>query len=473
LAASQEHTGSNDPQSVTVSIVIPCYNYGPFLTEAIESALAQTLPAGEILIVDDGSTDNSREIALRYTAIPAVRVIKQENQGAIATYNNGVRASAGQFFVILSADDRLDPYFLERTAPVLLRRPMAGYVYTAYRMFGVRQRVLPALPYNARRLRLRPHIAATSLIRRAAFDQVGGFNASMSGGREDWDFYVALDQQGWVGEAAPEVLFHYRKHGGGSRNAISFRQLLAARAQVYRNHPSLTHAPLPLWLALTEIDHTILRARAAPRALLRKLGPNGRALGSRRICRVVGDSVRVGYVPENESSAEPRACPAWRVVGPTPEERARPPAGSVPLLSGLFRVGRLCRRALYQRAAIYHAKGLSALAASALAASITRAYLTYEPCENKGQEAGSGASFRGILERCLLWRVDALLADNPYTARALQNRLGAQAMVLDYHDGAETGQAASPRARLARLYRDLLDVTGNPPSEPPSVGSHG
>ena len=473
MGAGQEHLGTADTRSVTVSIIIPCYNYGLFLPEAIESALAQTLPAHEILIVDDGSTDNSREIARPYAACPRVRVIEQANQGAISTYNAGVRASTGQFFVILSADDRLDPYFLERTVPVLQQDAKAAYAYTAYRTFGVRQRALPALPYSARRIRLRPYIAATSLIRRAAFDQVGGFNSSMRGGREDWDFYVALAEHGWEGAAVPEVLFHYRKHGRESRNAIPFRALLAARAQVYRNHRALYRLPQWPWLALTEIDHTLLKLRSAPRALARRLGPNGRPGRDRRLCQVTSNRVWAVDLPRDLPC--PKAGDSPAVPDPADpgvnEEHTRyslngdesdPAADTPPLIKVLVRIKRLTAYATEEHAAIYHAAGLTALAAAAVAASANRSYLVYGP--RMLEEPGSwlGTHGRNLLERILLWRVDAVLAADSAMADAIRRRTRAQATVLDYHGHAAMDGLASAEARTMRVYYDLLNVTGHP-----------
>jgi len=473
LSASQEQSGTADSRSATVSIIIPCYNYGPFLAEAIESALAQTYPAHEIVIVDDGSTDSSTKVAGEYSAMPGVRIIPQENQGAIPTYNTGVRASRGQFFVILSADDRLDPYFLERTIPALQQDAKAAYAYTAYRTFGVRQRALPALPYSARRLRLRPYIAATSLIRRVAFDQVGGFNASMRGGREDWDFYVALAEHGWEGAAVPEVLFHYRKHGRGSRNAIPLRALLAARAQVYRNHRSLYRLPLQVWLALTEIDHTLLKVRAAPLALLRRLGPNGRPSRNQRMCQVSRETVWAVDLPRDLPFPPAEVSPS----GPDPtepdfdhhggsfppnEDENGPVPDSLPPLNPLVRIKRLTMYALDEHAAIYHAVDFPALVVSALAASVNRAYLVYEPRTTEMPGSWLVIRCRNLLERFMLWRVDAVLAPNPAMADALRQRTGVQATVLDYHGHAGMDGPASTGARIMRAYYDLLNVTGRP-----------
>src|SRR5215212_9690625 len=89
-----------------VSVVIPCYNQAHFLSEAIESVLAQTHPNFEIIVVDDGSTDNTSEVAARY---PGVRHIRQDNQGLAAARNTGLRESKGTCLVFLDADDRLLP----------------------------------------------------------------------------------------------------------------------------------------------------------------------------------------------------------------------------------------------------------------------------------------------------------------------------------------------------------------------------
>ena len=101
-------TGSSLEQP-RVSVVIPCYNAGRFLREAIESALHQTYPAAEILVVNDGSTDDTAAVARLYER---VRYIEQRNQGAPAARNTGMRSSTGDLLVFLDADDRLQPHAL-------------------------------------------------------------------------------------------------------------------------------------------------------------------------------------------------------------------------------------------------------------------------------------------------------------------------------------------------------------------------
>src|SRR3712207_3515162 len=108
VAKSSEAIGRDAP---LVSVIIPCYNQAHYLGETIESVLNQTHQNLEIVVVDDGSTDNTAEVASSY---PQVKLLQQENQGRPAVgRNNGFRASSGEYIVFLDSDDRLVPDALE------------------------------------------------------------------------------------------------------------------------------------------------------------------------------------------------------------------------------------------------------------------------------------------------------------------------------------------------------------------------
>jgi glycosyltransferase involved in cell wall biosynthesis len=113
------------PGQARVSVVIPCYNGSRFLGEAIESVLRQTWPAAELIVVNDGSTDDTAAVALLYEQ---VRYIEQRNQGAPAARNAGMRSSTGEFLVFLDADDRLRPHALAAGVESLRANPEWAFV---------------------------------------------------------------------------------------------------------------------------------------------------------------------------------------------------------------------------------------------------------------------------------------------------------------------------------------------------------
>ena len=117
--------------SALVSVIIPCYNQGKYLAEAIESALNQTYPHVEVIVVNDGSTDNTAEVAARY----AGRIIyaEQENAGASVARNRGILATAGELIAFLDADDYWYQTKLEKQVSVLKADPSIGLVHTGFR----------------------------------------------------------------------------------------------------------------------------------------------------------------------------------------------------------------------------------------------------------------------------------------------------------------------------------------------------
>ncbi|MBP1599334.1 MAG: glycosyl transferase [Acidobacteria bacterium] len=114
-----------------VSIVIPDFNHAPYIGEAIQSVLDQTYPLHEIVVVDDGSTDDSREVVARFGN--RVRYLWQENRGLSAARNTGIRAAQGEYVGLLDADDMYEPEFLSTLVPILEGRPDAAGVYCGYR----------------------------------------------------------------------------------------------------------------------------------------------------------------------------------------------------------------------------------------------------------------------------------------------------------------------------------------------------
>lgn len=200
-----------------VSVVIPNYNLGRYLGDAVDSVLAQTLTDRELIIVDDGSTDQDSLEKLKEigSAHPGISIIRQENRGLSEARNAGVRQAHGKYIVCLDADDKLDPSYLAKTVPMLEQNEANGVavVTTWLQEFGDREDVWKAHDYSLPELLISNSIHAGSLFTKAAWKEVGGYKAAMKGGYEDWEFWLSIMEKGHKWLTVPEPLFRYRIRG--------------------------------------------------------------------------------------------------------------------------------------------------------------------------------------------------------------------------------------------------------------------
>lgn len=188
-----------------VSIIIPCYNQAHFLPDAIESALAQTYTDIEIIVVNDGSPDDTSAVARRY---PKVRLIEKANGGLSSARNAGIKAANGVYILPLDADDKLHPQFISKTIGV------DDIVSTALETFGAEQRAwitdIDAPKYKD--FIQRNHINCCSLYKKEMWSRIGGYDENMKIGFEDWDFWCRATREGYSVTIIREFLFYYRKH---------------------------------------------------------------------------------------------------------------------------------------------------------------------------------------------------------------------------------------------------------------------
>ena len=183
-----------------VSIVIPDFNHAPYIGEAIQSVLDQTYPLHEIVVVDDGSTDDSREVVARFGN--RVRYLWQENRGLSAARNTGIRAAQGEYVGLLDADDMYEPEFLSTLVPILEGRPDAAGVYCGYRFVNHQNTPLPQ-----HETRLIPEgqlfqalvdgnflVPEAVLVRRRCYESVGPFDETLSA-CEDLDMWLRISSR--------------------------------------------------------------------------------------------------------------------------------------------------------------------------------------------------------------------------------------------------------------------------------------
>jgi len=202
--------------SARVSVVIPCYNQARFLGEAIESVAAQTYGDVEAIVVDDGSTDNTCEVAGQY---PGAVFVRQDNAGLAAARNTGLRYATGDYVVFLDADDRLLPSALRVGLEALLAHPECAFVFGGCRFIGPDGSALPTpaqprLDGHHYRTLLRTcciWAPAAVMYRRSAVEAAGGFDPSVSPSA-DYDLYLRLARH-WPVYRHGEVVAEYRRHG--------------------------------------------------------------------------------------------------------------------------------------------------------------------------------------------------------------------------------------------------------------------
>lgn len=206
-----------------ISVVIPAYNAAAFLPRCLKSVFAQTLAPEEVIVVDDGSTDNTAAVAAGLGA----RVVRRKNGGLSAARNTGIQHAAGEWIALLDADDMWAAEKLQRQVASIGSRTVL--VYTGIRIFddsGTREYSLAISPTAARRV-LRysnPISPSTVIVRRDAVMQDGGFREDIRA-CEDWEMWVRLQRMGQF-EAIPDPLTDYYVYSN-SLSANPERMLLA------------------------------------------------------------------------------------------------------------------------------------------------------------------------------------------------------------------------------------------------------
>jgi glycosyltransferase involved in cell wall biosynthesis len=226
---------------LTVSVVIPCFNHARFLPLAIDSALGQTWPDCEVVVVDDGSTDGSGAVAARYSA---VTVVRQENRGLSAARNAGLAASHGDFVIFLDADDRLAPGAARAAVETFRAHPAAAMVFGRCELIDESDRPLATnLPYlrscyYEQLLRTNyiwtPAVAA---FRRRMFDTVGLFDPRVNASA-DYDLYLRITRRFPVA-SHDAVVAYYRHHGANmSSDPLLMLEATLAVLRGQRRHVS-------------------------------------------------------------------------------------------------------------------------------------------------------------------------------------------------------------------------------------------
>jgi len=228
-----------------VSVVIPCYNNGQYVDEAVQSVLEQTLQDFDITIVNDGSTDTETVDILNSLEWPKTRVIHlPQNMGLPAARNTGIREAKGKYICCLDADDKLQPTYLEKATAMMESNSGISFVGSWTQVFGSESRVWYASQFDPDQITYSNQFGPAAVFRRLAWEKVGGIFEEMREGFEEWEFWIRLTGHGYRGYQISEKLILYRRVGysfalrAAEKKDILFEQIKAHNPEIYADPKS-------------------------------------------------------------------------------------------------------------------------------------------------------------------------------------------------------------------------------------------
>ncbi|MCG6167628.1 glycosyltransferase [Leptospira sp. FAT2] len=224
------------------SIVVPCYNYGQFIEETIDSIRKQTYTDWEIIIVDDGSDDEYtlhtlRKLSEEQENLTLLRL--PINSGPSKARNFGIENAKGKYILPLDSDDKINPSYLFEAISVFNKNPRIGIVYCEAEFFGNLRGRWNLPEYRFPDILLENCIFVSAIFKKSDWKQVGGFSSNtMKNEWEDFDFWLKLIERGVQVYKIPKVLFCYRV-GHTSRSSRSIQSFLPLYMQLFENHKNL------------------------------------------------------------------------------------------------------------------------------------------------------------------------------------------------------------------------------------------
>jgi glycosyltransferase involved in cell wall biosynthesis len=299
-------TNETNFEQATVSVIIPCYNYGTYLAEAVESVLRQTFPPKEILISDDASTDDTPLVMDLLTKRYGDRLRmhrNQSNMGIVNHFNQAVSLTSGDYVCFLGADNRFRSDYLEHTVGRLDQFLDAAIAYSDFALFGPRAPIIsaqlrssfktrlhaeyfhivefPDFTEDTRKLLLEKQnfIHGSSLFRRKAFEQVGGYVKSDK--PEDWNLFQRMILAGWSATRCAQPLLEYRQH---SRDQANVKVVNESELHHYREgYRYLLNEIESMKNEVARLKNTISWRITAPLRVLQRFGRKAYLMAKRSL----------------------------------------------------------------------------------------------------------------------------------------------------------------------------------------------
>lgn len=231
----------------TLTFIIPCFNHGGHVRDAVDSCLAQRNADVRVIVVDDGSDDGHTPHQCDACAGPLVDVIHQANAGPAAARNAGAAQANSEFITFLDADDIVDPEFASALAEAMAQssvpdQPPISHAYCEEIVSGIHPGYWAVPDFDPQLLLITNLHPVTTLLRRSVFEEAGGFDASI-GGYEDWELWIRLRLRGFRAIRVQRPLFTWRRHsvesrvvGDVARHDELYAQIIERHRDAYAHH---------------------------------------------------------------------------------------------------------------------------------------------------------------------------------------------------------------------------------------------
>jgi len=221
-----------------VSIIMPCYNHGAYLMEALESVKKQSYPNYEIILINDGSTD-TETLALLDKLSDEATVIHQENAGPSVARHRGIQEAKGKYLFFLDSDNRVKSEYIGKGVAIMEANPKIGIVYSDAEVLGGNRRITKSA-FNIYLLVFANNMDLCSVMRKQAYDDTPGFDSYLSKlGLEDWELWFSLYDAGWQFHYIPEVLFDYRVADESRTHQVANKNIDKIVSHIYQKHSKL------------------------------------------------------------------------------------------------------------------------------------------------------------------------------------------------------------------------------------------
>lgn len=223
-----------------VSVIIPCFNYGQYINEAINSVLKQTFQNFEIIVVNDGSTDVNTIKVLSNIKHPQIKIINQSNKKLPAARNNGIKEAQGKYICCLDADDKLKPTYLEKCISKMEHENL-DICYSYLKEFEEGNMLWQAGDFNIKILMKGNCVPVSAVYKKSVWENIGGYDEKFTSGYEDWEFWLRFAKTGALGGRIHEPLFLYRKHGKSminfakNQHDLIFQKIKTKNKDIYSN----------------------------------------------------------------------------------------------------------------------------------------------------------------------------------------------------------------------------------------------